>query len=273
MPPVVLQLGSVGLFSVFNTLGRLAVGFLSDRYHAVFPRAAWLVAAALLMVIGQLYTMVASEEMVSLICVVMDSAGGVGGQCLTEDMGGVGSMTLNRCTEVRRFWAQPTAPSFVWRRRWCQSTLACHTLEVSTQRFGIACCALWLKRMPGNTHTLLCAVLASSKLGWHGPGSGDWQRGVFDCHCRQPVWQWFGGCCFVHECTSQGVLVVAYVVYHSFSHYCGTRKPCWNTPDAYRWTLLIQACACVLSVLAAFTLYRRRRNWVPPGMENRHLRK
>ena len=67
MPPVVLQLGSVGLFSVFNTLGRLAVGFLSDRYHAVFPRAAWLVAAALLMVIGQLYTMVASEEMVSLI--------------------------------------------------------------------------------------------------------------------------------------------------------------------------------------------------------------
>ena len=61
-----IKVGSTGIFSVFNTMGRLLVGFLSDRLARHVSRAAFLVAACFTMLLSQLWFAFATPDMVRL---------------------------------------------------------------------------------------------------------------------------------------------------------------------------------------------------------------
>lgn len=104
-----IKVGSTGIFSVFNTLGRLLVGFLSDRLSRHVSRAAFLVTACFTMLVSQVWLAFATPDMVrrpllrlALHVDVMPgphSHHGAGHMCVA----------LFRCTGQRPFKACPTA--------------------------------------------------------------------------------------------------------------------------------------------------------------------
>jgi len=70
------QVGSTGIFSVGNTIGRLLVGFLSDQFLHRVSRAFFLVVPCAVMLLAQLWMAFASVDMVYAVAAVQGLAHG-----------------------------------------------------------------------------------------------------------------------------------------------------------------------------------------------------